>query len=304
MNMWTLVQVFADIGFALGIFIVLMRLARAPKDDPRLSRGLQILSSKISVLEDLSDRTENQVRQMTLLLEQKMREVQGFCEQADRHVNEIKLVTQKSLDVAQIFQDKIPHDEIIERRQSIKYVRAARLAHQGRSVADIASEVDLPISEIEFISKVNQEQLMYSEEHLPAWAQSPAGGVNMGTPSYELSQMQFAGSGRSAPETAPIAPTVTVEQSMADIGEQFRRATAVEAPVSNSMSLTSAGVAEMATTRPQTEAASVAEKTALLRARLEARKAAAQMPGAEKITKGTGESIIRRVQFPRIQRNP
>lgn len=174
MNTWTLIQVVFDIFMATGIFTIVMRMNRAPKDDPRLSRGLQLLQSKISVLEDLSDRTENQVAQLTAILEQKSREVQAKVQLAEQHVHEIKVSMERSLEVAQIFQDKIPHKEIIERQNTIKYVRAARLAHQGSSVDEIAAQVDLPKGEVEFIASVNRERLMFDENELPPWAQGEA----------------------------------------------------------------------------------------------------------------------------------
>lgn len=170
MGTWSLIQVVFDIFAALGFFIIIMRMSRAPKDDPRLSRGLQLLQSKIAVLEDLSDRTEVQVNQLTTLLDQKAREVQAKIQLADSSVQAIKVSMQNSLEVAKIFQDKIPHQEIIERQNSIKYVQAARLAHQGLAIDEIAAKVDLPKGEIEFISKVNRDQLMFNEEALPEWA--------------------------------------------------------------------------------------------------------------------------------------
>ncbi|MES2964950.1 MAG: DUF2802 domain-containing protein, partial [Bdellovibrionota bacterium] len=161
MSTWTLIQIVFDIFMATGLFTIVMRMNRAPKDDPRLSRGLQLLQSKISVLEDLSDRTEVQVNQLTAILEQKSREVQAKVQLAEQHVHELRVSMERSLEVAQIFQDKIPHKEIIERQNTIKYVQAARLAHSGASVDDIASQVDLPKGELEFIASVNRDRLMF-----------------------------------------------------------------------------------------------------------------------------------------------
>ena len=53
-------------------------------------------------------------------------------------------------------------------------MKAARLAHQGVSVEEIARQVDLSIGEIEFIAKVNRDQLMFCEESLPEWVQEEA----------------------------------------------------------------------------------------------------------------------------------
>jgi hypothetical protein len=199
---WGLVQIGVDIFLGLGVFVMAMRLSRAPKDDPRLSRGLQLLQSKIAVLEDLSDRTEAQVQQMSIMLDQKARDVQSKIQAAERQVHALRASMDRSLEVAQIFQDKIPHQEIIERQNTIKYVQAARLAHQGKSVEEISATVDLPKGEIEFISKVNREHLLFSEDSLPPWAQQQ----------------------QSAPPTAHLNSQPTIQQAIAYEGSASERA--------------------------------------------------------------------------------
>jgi hypothetical protein len=171
-SFWVLVQVLVNLVVVAGVVGLWVRLQRPQKDDPRLSKGLQLLQSKIAVLEDLSDRTEVQVGQLTTLIEQKVREIQQQVQLSDRQLQKIEQSMQKSLEVAKIFQDRIPHGEIVERQSTIKYVKAARLAHQGMSVAEIANQVDLSLGEIEMIAKVNKDQLMFCEESLPEWAQA------------------------------------------------------------------------------------------------------------------------------------
>ncbi|HAG92198.1 MAG TPA: DUF2802 domain-containing protein [Bdellovibrionales bacterium] len=159
-----------DIFLAVGIYVLWTRLKRPPQDDPRLSRGLQLLQSKITVLEDLSDRTDVQVKQLAGLLDQKTRVIQDKIVEADRHNYQIHESMQKSLEVAEIFQDKIPHEEILERQKTIRYVKAARMANSGASVDEISAQVDLPREQLELIAKVNRDQLMFDEEALPEWA--------------------------------------------------------------------------------------------------------------------------------------
>lgn len=171
MSFWFLFQILVNLILVAGVVGLWIRLNRPPKDDPRLSKGLQLLQSKIAVLEDLSDRTETQVNQLTALLEQKVKDIQSKIQAADKQVAKIEQSMQKSLEVAKIFQDRIPHTEILERQNTIKYVKAARLAHQGLSVEDIAGQVDLSRGEIEFIAKVNRDQLMFCEDSLPGWIQ-------------------------------------------------------------------------------------------------------------------------------------
>ncbi len=165
-------QIIFDIVAAFGIGILLLKLARAPKDDPRLSRGLQILQSKIAILEDLSDRTENQARGLMALLDQKNIEVQTRIDKAGEQIRNVESSIRSSMDVAKIFQDKIPHQEIIERKNTLKYLQAARMANQGQSPQQIAQVIDLPIGEIEFIAKVNRDQLSFSIADLPSWAKA------------------------------------------------------------------------------------------------------------------------------------
>jgi hypothetical protein len=171
MTVWTIMQIILNLVFVAGGLLMWARLSRPAKDDPRMSKGLQLLQSKIAILEDLSDRTETQVKQLTLLLEQKGREVQDSIQAAQEQIHRVDNSIQKSLDVSKIFQDKIPHKEIIERQNTVKYIQAARLAHQGMTSDDISQRIDIPKSELDFIVKVNRNKLMFSEEHLPDWAQ-------------------------------------------------------------------------------------------------------------------------------------
>jgi hypothetical protein len=174
-SFWVLLQVLVNIILLAGIVGMWVRLNRPPKDDPRLSKGLQLLQSKIAILEDLSDRTETQVTQLTALLEQKVKDIQSKIQSSEKQISKIDQSMQKSLEVAKIFQDRIPHTEILERQNTIKYVKAARLAHQGLSVDEIALQVsDLSRGEIEFIAKVNRDQLQFCEESLPEWANDMA----------------------------------------------------------------------------------------------------------------------------------
>lgn len=217
MTFWGLVQIFFDLLLLAATGFMWMRLNRPAKDDPRLSRGLQLLQSKIAVLEDLSDRTETQVSQLTALMEQKIRDIQAKLLLADKHIQKIDSATSKSLEVAKIFQDKIPHQEIIERQNTIKYVKAAKLAHQGVSFDEIASQVDLSRGEIEFIAKVNREQLQFSEEDLPEWAKNSEASEAQAL-AHPLPTLE------AAPVPAPPAMAPATEKTLSDLGAQFRQA--------------------------------------------------------------------------------
>lgn len=163
---------FAFVNIVLGLFVAMLwiRVNRPAKEDPRLSRGLQLLQSKISILEDLSDRTDRQVKQLVHILEERARGLSAKILKAEEMISAIEHSSAKSRQVAEIFQDKIPHEEIIERQNTAKYVQAAQLAHQGRTAAEISAALDIPESEAEFIVKVNKDELTFDREALPDWA--------------------------------------------------------------------------------------------------------------------------------------
>ncbi len=210
MSSWTLIQIFLNLIFLSSTVILWLKIHRPTKEDPRLSKGLQLLQSKISILEDLSDRTETQVQQLTGLMDQKAKQLQEVFLESEKQLHKITESQTKSLEVAQIFQDRIPHQEIAERQKTMKYVKAARLAHQGYSMEEILSQVDLSRAEVELIAKVNKDQLQFSEEDLPAWAKQelPANPDDFVSEPLMKSQLRR---------------NIQVEKTLSEVGEKFRQ---------------------------------------------------------------------------------
>jgi hypothetical protein len=169
-NSLIFISLFFNIIIGITLFIMWRAIKGPAKDDPRLSRGLQLLQNKISVLEDLSDQTDTQVKKLVHILDQKGAQVQRKIKESEKQILKINESMKKSLDVADVFQDKIPHQEIINRQNSIKYIQAAQMAYQGKSVSEIVQKVGLPESEVKFIAKINKEKLVFDEDKLPDWA--------------------------------------------------------------------------------------------------------------------------------------
>ncbi|MBT4761888.1 MAG: DUF2802 domain-containing protein [Bdellovibrionaceae bacterium] len=169
-NVLIFVSLFLNIAVGIGLFIMWMAVKGPAKDDPRLSRGLQLLQNKISVLEDLSDQTDVQVKKLVHILDQKGAQVQRKIKESEKQILKINESMKRSLDVADVFQDKIPHQEIINRQNSIKYVQAAQMAHQGKPVSEIVERLGLPEGEVRFITKINKDKLVFDENQLPQWA--------------------------------------------------------------------------------------------------------------------------------------
>lgn len=172
MNYWLLslsllnVLLLAYIGFSE------LTKNKSKAEDNRLTKGLQLLQNKISILQDLSDKTDEQVRKWVHVIDQKASEVQGQLLQSDDKILQIENALNKALDVSKIFYEQVPHAEMTERQKTSKYVQAAKLANQGFTVDQICQKIDLSSAEIEMITKMNREELQFAEERLPAWVEA------------------------------------------------------------------------------------------------------------------------------------
>ena len=166
MGLWSLLQLMVDVGLILGLGILWYRFKRPAAEDPRLSRGLQLLQSKIAVLEDLSDRTDHQVKTLSHLLDQKAMALQGQMMESENQVRKIEQTFEKKRSAL----EEITNERVmIERDDTAKYVHAAQMAHSGVSIENMQKEVELPREQLELISKMNKQQLMYDQAQLPSW---------------------------------------------------------------------------------------------------------------------------------------
>lgn len=309
MSIWTLFQVVFNLFILVGFVATWLRLKRPPQDDPRLSRGLQLLQTKITVLEDLSDRTDAQVKQLSGLLDQKARYVQNKILEAEQQVLKIDHSMNKSLEVAEIFQDKIPHQEILERQRTVEYVKAARMAHSGLSIEEISNQVHLPREQVELIAKFNRDQLMFDETQLPEWASRPEDQTQ--DPGFALNQIDFVNN---------LEPRKDSFAEMNRIGDEFKHAVkaANEANANPPPTLMETRVAETLRTSMQSGFETVQPAMMSIKATaqtlkdkivstaeelLRAQNAANQAAGVTgQMNAPTGAPQVRKVIFPRIEK--
>lgn len=281
-----------------------LRLRRPPQDDPRLSRGLQLLQTKITVLEDLSDRTDAQVKTLTGLLDQKNRMLQNKILEAEQQVLKIDHSMHKSMEVAEIFQDKIPHQEILERQRTVEYVKAARMANSGMSVDDILQSVHLPREQVELIAKFNREQLMFDENALPQWANKPSETQD----AFGIANIDFVASSleRPAPDMDNMAridsdfkaavKTVREQQSIPHSTLLDNKvADTLKASVSSGMHSMQPAVMSMKATAQTLRDKLVSTAEDILRSQAQN----GTLPPADKLSE---KPIVKKVIFPRIEK--
>ncbi|MBC7741094.1 MAG: DUF2802 domain-containing protein [Bdellovibrionaceae bacterium] len=172
MNYWLLTLSLMNVLLFSFIFFTMVIKSKNKVEDNRLTKGLQLLQNKISILQDLSDKSDEQVRRWVHLIEIKSHEVQNQLTLSDEKIIQIESALSKALDVSKIFYEQVPHAEMADRQKTSKYVQAAKLAHQGFTTDQISQKIDLSPAEIEMITKMNRDQLQFAEENLPAWVQN------------------------------------------------------------------------------------------------------------------------------------
>ncbi len=221
MSYWTLLQVVFNLFVFAALVAAWWRLRRPPQDDPRLSRGLQLLQTKITVLEDLSDRTDAQVKQLTTLIDQKTRALQNKVIEAEQQIIKIDhSVTQSAAASSEMISaasgvEPVPHHEMMERQRTVAYVKAAKMANSGSSVDQIAEQVNLPREQIELIAKFNRDQLMFDEQQLPTWAQKEEH-------SFTLNNIDFVGN--LDQPTPNLAHMAKIESNFKKAVDQVKKA--------------------------------------------------------------------------------
>ena len=163
MSIWILLQILVNLFLIAGVAVCLIKVFKDKEDDPRLTQGLRLLQSKISILEDLSDHTENQVKQLMTLLDKKLHEVRGTMGHINQRIGEVDRSIQRSQQMAEQIQKEMVPDQILEKKLENKYIQAAQMAHKGHGVEDIVRALNLPKAEVELIAKVNKKKCVYEK---------------------------------------------------------------------------------------------------------------------------------------------
>ncbi len=218
MNYWLLSLSLLNILLIAYIAFNQLSKSKARAEDNRLTRGLQLLQNKISILQDLSDKTDEQVRNWVHVIETKSNAVQAQLERSDEKIIQIESALSKALDVSKIFYEQVPANE--ERQKTSKYVQAAKLANQGFSTDQIMQKIDLSAGEVEMITKMNRENLQFSEEALPAWVSAEAGTLDERNPEVDEFKAQLERMNQMVTSTAFDMPKPDMT-SMNQIKQQF-----------------------------------------------------------------------------------
>jgi hypothetical protein len=210
MNIWVLVQLMVNLVFLAGIMFLLINRKQTQKDDQKFSKGLQLLQNKISVLEDLSDQTDEQVRSLTQLLEGKYREIQGLLVESDQQIQKMEEVAKNIWEQVESSSSVMGNQASTEVQSMNKYVKAAQMANNGKTIEEVIREVDITRGEAELIVAMNKDQLTFNQNTLPLWVQPDKAAA----PQASTIGAEFLKALKQTP-AEPEIPAVVVQQAAA-----------------------------------------------------------------------------------------
>lgn len=227
LDVWTLLVWAWNIFVLAALAALWIRFKRPPQEDPRLSRGLQLLQSKISVLEDLSDRTDIQVKQLSSLLDRKSLELQEKVLECEQTMKQLEGLKKQSEQTALMLQDRVPHEEVIERKNTVKMVKAALMAKAGKSAEEISKTLKIAYAEAELIAKLNCDELLFNDQELPDWIKMQSLSLEDSEESVDNSPLDLK-TPLVPSERQPIDPEVPKEdprgEIFKDLSEKFQLA--------------------------------------------------------------------------------
>ena len=96
MNTFLVVLVCANIVLLLSLSLLLFLKIKEKKEDTRITKGLQLLQHKIAILQDLSDKSDDQVQRLVSILDQKLNEIRKTLKDANQTLQETHRIKDES----------------------------------------------------------------------------------------------------------------------------------------------------------------------------------------------------------------
>lgn len=166
---WLLVLTVFNLVVLSVLTIQVFLKLKEKKEDLRLAKGLQLLQNKISILQDLSDKTDHQVHKIVQVIDKKSSDIQTNIALIDAKIANVEGLIIRATEISKAAAQQMPPQNISDMQKTSLHVQAAKLANQGFSKEQIGDKVDLNPAEIDLIFKVNKDQLQFAEDQLPGW---------------------------------------------------------------------------------------------------------------------------------------
>lgn len=164
-----LFQIIVNLLLFAFVGLIWSRLKHLSGDEGRLRQGLQILQSKIAILEDLSGQVDDQFKQLTYMLDLKSKAFDAKLTEASELLSKLADGVTEASAAAHNLSENLQPEVLLERETAIRYVKAALLARAGKSTTEISSQLGVGFEEAELICKLNRSQLQFKVDELPEW---------------------------------------------------------------------------------------------------------------------------------------
>ena len=100
MNIFLMVLTCLNIILVLGLSFTVFLRVKEKKEDQRITKGLQLLQHKIAILQDLSDKADEQVQRLVHMLDTKSNDLRRATNDATVAMNSIQALTHEAQTVA------------------------------------------------------------------------------------------------------------------------------------------------------------------------------------------------------------
>lgn len=201
----TLFNIILLAGLSFSIFL----RVKEKKEDQKLTKGLQLLQNKLSILQDLSDRTDEQVHKLVHLLDSKSADIRIAMKEANHLLEEVRTAPAQYIQQAA----QPANDSAAYNAKSAAVVKAAQLSNAGADIEQIIQETELNRSEVEMIMAVHRHNLQFSAESLPDWAQETTSISNQELDEFSKALMQQQYSKPASSSMAAIVEVVAPQQN-------------------------------------------------------------------------------------------
>lgn len=100
MNIFLMVLTCLNIILVLGLSFTVFLRVKEKKEDQRITKGLQLLQHKIAILQDLSDKADEQVQRLVHMLDTKSNDLRRATNDATVAMSSIQALTQEAQSAA------------------------------------------------------------------------------------------------------------------------------------------------------------------------------------------------------------
>lgn len=108
MSTFLVVLVCANIVLLLSLSLLLFLKIKEKKEDNRITKGLQLLQHKIAILQDLSDKSDDQVQRLVSILDQKSNEIKKVLKDTNQALQEAHLINDNLNDSSHLIKENHP----------------------------------------------------------------------------------------------------------------------------------------------------------------------------------------------------